>query len=113
MLNSNHYGSTILYNETINMNTSPEKIIEIKKLGFLIKLDTNGTNPACLQELINEKLIDTNLIERYILNKGGKFTYFRTTEDLEKLIYIKHEKHILHLYKVLQFQYFQLYQQVS
>lgn len=35
-----------------------EKIIEIKKLGFLIKLDTNGTNPACLQELINEKLID-------------------------------------------------------
>ena len=40
MLNSNHYGSTILYNETINMNTSPEKIIEIndKYLEIITKI---------------------------------------------------------------------------
>lgn len=36
---------------------------------------------------IVQKFIDNNLIERYILNKGGKFTFFRTTEDLENLIY--------------------------
>lgn len=50
------------------------------------------TKSASTLKKIVQKLIDTNLIERYILNKGGKFTYFRTTEDLEKLIYIKHEK---------------------
>jgi pyruvate formate lyase activating enzyme len=31
---------------------------EIKKLGFLIKLDTNGTNPEMLKQLIDEKLVD-------------------------------------------------------
>ena len=33
-------------------------IARIKSLGFLVKLDTNGTNPKMLQELIDEKLID-------------------------------------------------------
>lgn len=36
----------------------PEFIKEIKNLGFLVKLDTNGTNPRMIKELINEKLID-------------------------------------------------------
>lgn len=36
----------------------PEFIKQIKDLGFAIKLDTNGTNPQMLQQLINEKLID-------------------------------------------------------
>ncbi|RLI22120.1 anaerobic ribonucleoside-triphosphate reductase activating protein [Candidatus Bathyarchaeota archaeon] len=31
---------------------------KLKNLGFSVKLDTNGTNPKMLQELINEKLID-------------------------------------------------------
>ena len=31
---------------------------KIKKLGFLVKLDTNGTNPAILESLIKERLID-------------------------------------------------------
>lgn len=31
---------------------------EIKKLGFLIKLDTNGSNPDMLESLIKEKLVD-------------------------------------------------------
>ena len=29
-----------------------------KELGYIIKLDTNGTNPKMLKELINNKLID-------------------------------------------------------
>lgn len=33
-------------------------IKEIKSLGFLVKLDTNGSNPSLLKELIDEKLID-------------------------------------------------------
>ena len=31
---------------------------KIKKLGFLVKLDTNGSNPKMLEDLIREKLID-------------------------------------------------------
>ena len=30
----------------------------VKSAGFLVKLDTNGTNPALLQEVIDRKLVD-------------------------------------------------------
>lgn len=33
-------------------------IKEIKDMGFLVKLDTNGTNPIMLKKLINENLLD-------------------------------------------------------
>ena len=33
-------------------------IYKVKELGFKIKLDTNGTNPNILKELLNEKIID-------------------------------------------------------
>ncbi|MCL0057117.1 anaerobic ribonucleoside-triphosphate reductase activating protein [Dehalococcoidia bacterium] len=36
----------------------PNFIKKIKKFGYLIKLDTNGSNPAMLKKLINEKLVD-------------------------------------------------------
>ncbi|MEM7821490.1 MAG: anaerobic ribonucleoside-triphosphate reductase activating protein [Candidatus Aenigmatarchaeota archaeon] len=36
----------------------PAFIKKIKELGFLVKLDTNGTNPKMLKELIEEKTID-------------------------------------------------------
>ncbi len=36
----------------------PAFIRAIKAMGFLVKLDTNGTNPAMLKELLDEKLID-------------------------------------------------------
>ncbi len=42
---------------TIHQNL-PEFIKKIKKLGYLVKLDTNGSNPKMLRELINKKLID-------------------------------------------------------
>ena len=35
-----------------------ERIREVKKLGFLIKLDTNGTNPEVLKHLLDKKLLD-------------------------------------------------------
>lgn len=36
----------------------PELIKKIKELGYKVKLDTNGANPAMIKELINKKLID-------------------------------------------------------
>jgi len=36
----------------------PAFIKQIKNIGYLVKLDTNGTNPEMLAELINDKLID-------------------------------------------------------
>ncbi|MFH0819955.1 MAG: anaerobic ribonucleoside-triphosphate reductase activating protein [bacterium] len=36
----------------------PEFIKKIKELGFAVKLDTNGTNPQMLKELISQNLID-------------------------------------------------------
>ena len=34
------------------------KIEKIKELGYLVKLDTNGTNPEIMEDLIDSKLID-------------------------------------------------------
>jgi len=42
---------------TINKDL-PEFIKKIKSLGFLVKLDTNGSNPQMLGSLIDKKLID-------------------------------------------------------
>lgn len=36
----------------------PDFISKIKALGMHVKLDTNGTNPAMLKALVNDKLID-------------------------------------------------------
>lgn len=36
----------------------PEFIEQIKQLGYLVKLDTNGTNPSMLQFLLRNQLID-------------------------------------------------------
>lgn len=42
---------------TINKDL-PNFIKKIKKLGYLVELETNGTNPEMLKSLIKEKLID-------------------------------------------------------
>lgn len=36
----------------------PAFIKRVKQLGFLVKLDTNGTNPAMVQDLLNGNLLD-------------------------------------------------------
>jgi pyruvate formate lyase activating enzyme len=36
----------------------PNLCEKIKKLGFAVKIDTNGTNPTLIRELINKKLVD-------------------------------------------------------
>lgn len=42
---------------TINKDL-PDFISKIKSMGFLVKLDTNGSNPKMIEELINKKLVD-------------------------------------------------------
>jgi pyruvate formate lyase activating enzyme len=37
----------------------PEFIKRIKKLGYLVRIYTNGTNPEMIEKLIDEKLIDS------------------------------------------------------
>lgn len=36
----------------------PDLIRKIKKLGYLVKLDTNGTNPKMIKSLLDDKLAD-------------------------------------------------------
>ncbi|MCA6070777.1 MAG: anaerobic ribonucleoside-triphosphate reductase activating protein [Endomicrobium sp.] len=84
-----------------------EFITAIKNLNFFIKLDTNGTNPQILQELIAKKLIDfvamdikssmekynlffkgdLNLIKQSIniIKSSGLPSLFRTTYDTDIL----------------------------
>ena len=50
------------------------------------------TQSASTLKKIVRKLINAGLIERYVLNKGGKFTYFRVTKNLEELIFKEEEK---------------------
>ena len=48
---------------------------KIKKLGYSIKLDTNGTNPKMLKQLIDEKLVDYVAIDI----KSSKEKYDKAT----------------------------------
>jgi len=79
----------------------PEFIKQIKDLDFLIKLDTNGSNPAMLQELLNKNLIDYVAmdikapIEKYVTIAGDKVN----TENILKSIEILKKSGIEHEYR--------------
>jgi len=66
---------------------NPDLIDFIKKIkakGFLVKLDTNGSNPKVLEELIKEKLID--FIAMDIKTSLDKYEQAINTKiDLEKI----------------------------
>ena len=55
-----------------------EMIIKIKELGYLVKLDTNGTNPDIVKDLFKEGLIDyvamdiKNSFAKYPITTGKK-----------------------------------------
>ena len=55
----------------------PDLIRRIKELGYLVKLDTNGSNPEILGQLLKENLLDyvamdiKNCPERYVQTCGG------------------------------------------
>jgi len=59
---------------TVNKDL-PEFIKKIKNLGFLVKLDTNGSNPRMLKNLIDKKLVDYIALDI----KGPKEKYSQFT----------------------------------
>ena len=69
-----------------------DKIKEIKKIGFLIKLDTNGTNPNVIEDLLKEKLLDyiamdiKNSEEEYSKTAGCKQVNINDIKKSIKLI---------------------------
>jgi len=76
----------------------PEFIEEIKKEGYLVKLDTNGSNPEMLENLIKEKLIDYVAMDikaskenYYKANGWPKEKNLELTEKIEKSIKILKE----------------------
>lgn len=73
-------GVAITGGEPLLQKDIKDFIIKIKKENFLVKLDTNGTFPDKLKELIKLKLVDyvamdiKTVLEKYsnIVNAGGK-----------------------------------------
>jgi pyruvate formate lyase activating enzyme len=60
----------------------PEFIKEIKDLGFLVKLDTNGTNPEMLENLLNKNLVDYLAMDiKSSLEKYQKFSKIKMEID--------------------------------
>lgn len=74
-------------------------IKDIKSKGFLIKLDTNGTNPDMLEELIDKKLIDyvamdiKNSFDKYkdITNIDNNIEDIKRSIEILKNSSIQHE----------------------
>lgn len=61
-----------------------EFIKKVKKLGYKIKLDTNGTRPDVLRKIIGEKLVD--FIAMDIKNHPGKYDRTTATKgDIERI----------------------------
>lgn len=71
-------GVVISGGEPTLMPDLKEKIKAIKDLGYLVKLDSNGTNPSVLEDLIKNQLVDyvamdiKNALEKYDLTAGTK-----------------------------------------
>ena len=51
-------GVVITGGEPTNHEDLPDFCNELKRMGFHVKLDTNGTNPAMIDKLIADKLVD-------------------------------------------------------
>lgn len=69
-----------------------EFIIRVRKLGLLVKLDTNGSNPEILRELIEESLLDyvamdiKNVWSKYDVTVGAKCDISRVKESYSILL---------------------------
>lgn len=79
----------------------PAFVKKIKKLGFLVKLDTNGSNPRMLK-----KLIDKNLVDYVAMDiKAPRGSYRKLTgrlidiKDIEKSINILKENKVDHEFR--------------
>jgi len=69
---------------------------KIKKLGFLVKLDTNGSNPKMIKELIDKELIDYVAMDIKLPKERYSEIFARKAKikDIEKTIKILKEAKI-------------------
>ncbi len=72
---------------TINKDL-PDFIRKIKKLNYLVKLDTNGSNPKMLKQLIDGKLIDYVAMDVKLPKEKYSRVFFDNTDigDIEKSV---------------------------
>ena len=79
-------GEPLLHNEIVYL------IKSIKNLGYKVKLDTNGSFPEKLKQVIDEKLVDyvamdiKNTLEKYPLTIGCNTDISKVTESINILI---------------------------
>ena len=69
----------------------PQLLEEIRSLGFLTKLDTNGTNPSMLQSLLERHLVDYVAMD--IKNSPGR--YAQTCGNVDFLEQVKRSAALL------------------
>ena len=95
-------GVCISGGEPLIQKNIKELLIKIKSMGFLVKLDTNGTNPITLKELIELKLVDyvamdiKNSFSKYDITVGGVNPF---VENIKKSIEILEETNIPHEFR--------------
>jgi pyruvate formate lyase activating enzyme len=63
----------------------PDFLREIKKLGYPIKLDTNGSNPAMIEQILNEKLVDYIAMDIKIHHNDALFSQIVGLSDVKQL----------------------------
>ena len=89
---------------TVNKDL-PKLIKEIRDLGFKIKLDTNGTNPQMLKELLEDGLIDyvamdiKNVQTKYLETAGLSEKNVQILENVQKSIDILKKSKINHEFR--------------
>ena len=89
---------------TVNKDL-PKLIKEIRDLGFKIKLDTNGTNPQMLKELLEDGLIDyvamdiKNVQTKYLETAGLSEKNVQILENVQKSIDILKKSKVDHEFR--------------
>ena len=84
-------GVVISGGEPTLMPDLAEKLRVIKDLGYAVKLDTNGSNPDILQDLLDDGLVDyvamdiKNSITKYDLTAGAKVNHDKILRSIEIL----------------------------
>jgi len=74
-------------------------IINVKALGYAVKLDTNGTNPEVIKDLIKERLVDFIAMDiKSPLQKYNLF-YKGNSEYIKHSVSIIKESGIAHLFR--------------
>ncbi len=94
-------GVAITGGEPLMQKDIIEFITKIKNEGYAVKLDTNGSYPEKLKELIDKDLVDyvamdvKNTVEKYPLTAGG----FRATDNILKSIDILKNSSVPHEFR--------------